>query len=147
MGCHATHIFNNLCYPLLILPYFFRAFRIKKIYDQATMSGIGSKDLNIFKSARTPSMLSTNLHLYGNVEVTGSRNGTAIQSITPVLSASNLAQAAREGRMNRSNSVTSVANDSSFNFEDALAFSQALDKRLIKWFILCMMPFVFMSIL
>lgn len=36
LGCASSHLFTNIFYPMLIFPYFFRAYRMKIIYDQTT---------------------------------------------------------------------------------------------------------------
>eukprot|EP01084_Bolivina_argentea_P207508 354033_1 len=143
-------------YPLLILPYFFRAYRIKKIYDEATTThNMHNRDMNIFRSARTQSLLSANI-IYGNIHTesvndtstktksvisTANAHNHTIQSVQSVHSASGIKQ--------RSNSLMSQGgNDSgSFKFdENALSYSSKLDKRLIKIFLLCLIPFIIMSI-
>eukprot|EP01083_Nonionella_stella_P111099 325732_1 len=140
LGCYTTHNFNNIAYPMLILPYFFRAYRIKKIYDEATTTHNNyQRDMNIFRSARATSILSTHI-----VEQTKSK-GSMAQTGQSMRSGSHLGT-----HKIRSDSVLSQqGNDDSysFNFDDALAYSKALDKRLIKHFLISLLPFLLMSIL
>lgn len=149
LGCEASHIFNNIMYPLLILPYFFRAFRIKKIYDEATTThNQYNRDMNIFRSARTGSILSANLNHY--VEETKSNSQISqqhtIQSIKSMENGGDRDKDNKKLVKQRSNSMLSQANDSSFNFDDAISYSQKLDKRLIKWFLVFLIPFGIISI-
>ena len=144
-------------YPLLILPYFFRAFRIKKIYDEATTTHdkYNRDMMNIFRSARAQSILSGNVN-NNYIEETKSNsahnnNGNVsqhhtIQSIRSMERTSTPKGTPKIGDKQRSNSILSHANDSSFNFQDAMSYSKQLDKKLIKRFILCLIPFLIISI-
>jgi len=138
LGCMPTHFFVNLLYPCLMLPYFFRACRIKRIYDEATTHSAYAKDMNIFRSARTGSVLSTNMNY---VEETKSNSHLSHQN-GAVHSLSNANNTANKPR---SNSVLSQAADSAFNFDDALTYSKTLDKKLICWFCVALIPFIVIS--
>ena len=133
MGCAATTIFHNLMYPLLILPYSFRAFRIKKIYDEATTTHSAYSNMNIFRSARTQSILSGHLDAM-------LKSGTINHSVQSTSGPPSNPQLTNK---NRSDSAISV--DSTFDFEEAVSYSKQLDKRLLCRFSLCWIPFVLLS--
>jgi len=135
MGCTATTLFRNLVYPLLILPYVFRAFRIKKIYDEATNTNSAYNNMNIFRSAdgRTQSFLQSS-HLDAMLK---SGTNLSVQSTSGPPSNPQLSN------KNRSDSAISV--QSTFDIEDSISFSKELDKRLLCRFSLCWIPFLLLS--
>ncbi len=136
LGCHTTHIFNNIMHPLLILPYFVVAYHTKKIYEATSTHNIHNRDMNIFCSARTQSLLSANAtstKTKSPISAANAYNHT-IQSIHIAS-----VQSTKPTKQ-RSNSLMSPGgNDSgSFNFDsNALRYSSRLDKRLIIIFLIC----------